>query len=134
MPSLSLNTGPVTCFFDWLLNSIMSPANFRMGSSASKTSFFGRPSSALKVNSCPIITMFPDNIKFAGISAFNSGNVFAKINKEKGLYIIIWSCDCFRKIYMISSLIHAFLFIRMVFFRLNMDILNFWANIILIYS
>ena len=30
--------------------------------------------------------------------------------------------------------IHAFLFIRMVFFRFNMDILNFWANIILIYS
>ena len=30
--------------------------------------------------------------------------------------------------------IHAFLYIRMVFFRFNMDILNFWANIILIYS
>ena len=30
--------------------------------------------------------------------------------------------------------LHALLFIRMVFFRFNMDILNFWANIILIYS
>ena len=30
--------------------------------------------------------------------------------------------------------VHAFLFIRIVFFRFNMDILNFWANIILIYS
>ena len=30
--------------------------------------------------------------------------------------------------------IHAFLFIRIVFFRFNLDILNFWANIILIYS
>ena len=37
-------------------------------------------------------------------------------------------------IYFAISRIHAFLFIRMVFFRFNMDILNFWANIILIYS
>ena len=30
--------------------------------------------------------------------------------------------------------LHAFLFIRIVFFRFNMDILNVWANIILVYS
>ena len=33
-----------------------------------------------------------------------------------------------------DSTIHAFLFIRIVFFRFNMDILNFWADIIVIYS
>ena len=44
------------------------------------------------------------------------------------------TCSCPFLVCKAKMFLHAFLFIRMVFFRFNMDILNFWANIILIYS
>ena len=52
------------------------------------------------------------------------------------LYAFCYTCSYIRLDHplTICILLHAFLFIRMVFFRFNMDILNFWANIILIYS
>ena len=45
--------------------------------------------------------------------------------------LVWWSLLANFLVYTHVWLLHAFLFIRMVFFRFNMDILNFWANIIL---
>ena len=64
----------------------------------------------------------------------DSGPSCSKLRKHNEPVVEKENCVTTASKNIVDFEIHAFLFIKMVFFRFNMDILNYWANIILMYS